>query len=201
VWVAALLAAGGCAGSDLLSELGLPTDRETAAVEEYAEHGGYLAATLAGTTFRLRFLFPASDECQRVLRYPGRIEYIRVGRIGEVARGASHCEARGIASLEAWRDRSTRVVAETLPAGNDARFTPIFIDPAMILARGRFPQAVRIGWTSNRDIVAMLPRNPACDEVARLGQAVMKFHATGSPAFTLSTPDAHCAVIGLADPL
>jgi hypothetical protein len=163
------------------------------------QRGGYLVSKLQNDRFTLVFMFPATPECARVLQVPGRVGYTRVGRVGDLERGATTCSANGIASLEQWRDRAARF--EVLPSDGPSSFQPFFVDHAVILARGSFPQLSRIGWSPTKDAVVMLPRNTVCDVVANASQAQMKFHDTGFPAFTLSVGDNHCAVIGVADPL
>ena len=96
--------------------------------------------------------------------------------------------------------------ATTLPSRRTApdapsTYQPFFVDHAVTLARGNFPQLSRIGWHPTRDAVVMLPRNPVCDTVANAAQAQLKYYPSGFPAFTLSVGDSHCAVIGVADPL
>lgn len=191
---------GACAtATETLSDLGVPMRADSAQVLETTQRGGYLVSTLQGERFTLSFMFPSTPECGRVLQVPGLVGYTRVGRVGDLERGATVCSANGVASLEAWRDRAARFEVRS----NDAPSTyqPFFVDHTVILARGNFPQLSRIGWHPTRDTVVMLPRNAACDTVANATQAQLKYHSTGFPAFTLSVGDSHCAVIGVADPL
>lgn len=191
---------GACAtATETLSNLGVPTRAGAAQVLETIQRGGYLVSTLEGERFTLSFMFPATPECSRVLQVPGLVGFTRVGRVGDLERGASVCSANGIASLEAWRDRAARF--EVLSSDAASTYQPFFVDHAAILARGNFPQLSRIGWHPTRDTVVMLPRNPACDAVANASQAQLKYYPTGFPAFTLSVGESHCAVIGVADPL
>ncbi len=189
------------AGQEVLMELGVPTEVGEAQVMDRIQHGGYVLATLQFESTQARFLVPASPECFRVLQIPGRVDFTREGRVGDMVRGVTHCEAVGIASLEAWRDRSSRPFSSALPAGEEATFNPFYVDAGVILVRGSFPQATRIGWRPTDDVVAMLPRNAACDAVASAGKGKMAFWDTGTPAFAISVGDQHCAVTGLADPL
>ncbi len=194
------LALGACAtATETLSDLGLPTRAGDAQVLETIQRGGYLVSTLEGERFTLSFMFPTTPECGRVLQVPGLVGYTRVGRVGDLERGATICSANGIASLEAWRDRAARF--EVRENNAPSTFQPFFVDEAVILARGNFPQLSRIGWHPTRDAVLMLPRNKACDTVANATAAQLKFHSAGFPAFTLSVGDSHCAVIGAAVPL
>lgn len=191
---------GACAtATETLSGLGLPTRGGAAQVLETTRRGGYLVSKLEGEQFALSFMFPSTPECGRVLQVPGLVGYTRVGRVGDLERGATVCSANGIASLDAWRDRASRF--EVLSNDAPSTYQPFFVDHAVILARGNFPQLSRIGWHPTRDAVVMLPRNPVCDTVANATQAQLKYYPTGFPAFTLSVGDSHCAVIGVADPL
>jgi hypothetical protein len=174
-------------GTEVLAGLGLPAAVSEAQVLDRIQHGGYVVASLQFQDSQLRFLFPSSSECFRVLQIPGRVEYTREGKVGDVLRGVTHCRAVGIASLETWRDRASRPLSAALPAGDEARFNPFYVDAGVILVRGSFPQATRIGWRPTDDVVAMLPRNPACDPVASAGAGKMAFW--------------EAAITGLADPL
>lgn len=198
---AALLAGAACAPGELVSGLGVPTERTQASLQDVARHGPYLAATLSAPRWTLRFFFPVNADCERVLGVPGAVEFVRVGRVGEVVRGATRCEAVGLGSLEGWRDRSARPLAQVLPAGRGAEFVPVYVDADGSLLRGSFPQAARIGWVATGDMVVFVPRNPSCDEIARRGRGELRFHGSGFPAYTLSSDDVHCAVIGFAAPL
>lgn len=194
-----LLLSACATATETLSGLGIPTRAGSAQVLETIQRGGYLVSTLEGERFTLSFTFPSTPECVRVLQVPGLVGYTRVGRVGDIERGATVCSANGIASLEAWRDRSARF--EVMSSDGTSTYQPFFVDPAVIMVRGSFPQLSRIGWSPTRDTVVMLPRNAACDTVANATEAQLKFYPSGFPAFTLSVDDSHCAVIGVADPL
>ncbi len=195
----AIVSLAACGGRALLSDLGLPVDRGQANVVEVSARGPYLVATLESENGSFRFLFPTTPDCGRVIQAPGLVEYWREGRIGEVVRGVTRCEAVGIGSLEAWRDRNPRPIR--LSADESARYVPIFVDDAVLMLRGSFPQTSHIGWGPSDDTVVIVPRNAGCEEVANEGAGALRFHASGFPAFTLSGARSHCGVIALADPL
>lgn len=196
----AALAALACA-EQLLAELGVPVAEGYARITDVAPRGGYLEAGLAGPNATLRFLFPSSRDCRTVLQAAGGVDWHRVGAIGEVSRGATSCEAVGIASLPEWRDRRGAAITSALPHGEEARFSVVFADPAVILARGSFPQAVHVGWRRTGDSVAVLPHTPECRAAADAGHAPMAHHPEGPVALSLTTAAGACPILGLARPL
>jgi hypothetical protein len=196
----AALAALACA-EQLLAELGVPVAEGYARITDVAPRGGYLEAGLAGPNATLRFLFPASRDCRTVLQAAGGVDWHRVGAIGEVSRGATSCEAVGIASLPEWRDRRGPDLTSALPHGEEARFAVVYADPAVILVRGGFPQAVHVGWRRTGDSVAVLPHTAECRAAADAGHAPMAHHPEGPVALSLTTAAGACPILGLARPL
>jgi hypothetical protein len=199
--IAAAALFGLACAQDLLAELGVPVAEGYARIEDVTPRGGYLEAGLVGSGAALRFLFPASPPCRTVLQPAGGVDYRRVGAIGEVSRGATSCEAVGIASLAEWRDRREPTLGAAIGGGDAARYALIFADPAVLLLRGSFPQAARIGWRSSGDVVAVLPHTPECRAATDAGQAQMLFHDTGPVALSLALPAGACPIVGLARPL
>jgi hypothetical protein len=200
-WLA--LAAGvalGCA-EQLLADLGVPVAEGYARITDVAPRGGYLEAGLAGPNATLRFLFPASRDCRTVLQAAGGVDWHRVGAIGEVSRGATSCEAVGIASLPEWRDRRGPTITSALPHGEEARFAVVYADPSVILVRGGFPQAVHVGWRRTGDSVAVLPHTAECRAAADAGHAPMAHHPEGPVALSLGATAGACPILGLARPL
>jgi hypothetical protein len=198
---AAALLALACA-QDLLAEIGVPVAEGYARIEDVAPRGGYIEASLIGSSAGMRFLFPASTPCRTVLQPAGGVDWRRVGAIGEVSRGATSCEAVGIASLAEWRDRRSSSLGTVLASEDaPASFATVFADPAVLLLRGSFPQASQIGWRSSGDVVAVVPHTRECRSVAEAGQTPMHHHHTGPVALSLSGPAGHCPIVGLARPL
>jgi len=187
---------------DLLAELGVPVAEGYARIEEVVPRGGYIEARLVGSNAGMRFLFPGSPPCRTVLQAAGGVDWRRVGPIGEVSRGATSCEAVGIASLAEWRDRRSPTLGAALAGGDDpARFSLVFADPAVLLLRGSFPQAGQIGWRSSGDVVAVIPHTQECRSAADAGRSPMSHHAAGPIALSLSGPAGPCPIVGLARPL
>ncbi len=201
--LAAALAACGLAAcaTQILSELGVPVEWTDAEVQGTTAYAGYLDAWLVGGAGQLRFLFPDNENCRLVVGLPGRVSYTRVKYLGDVDRGATHCEPVGIASLEAWRDLKQRPVLSALPTAETASFHVIFSDPNAILVRGNLPKAGRIGWDGTRDMVAVLPPTPECFALAGEGTASMQFYGRGQPAFLLENARGRCPITGFARPL
>lgn len=177
-----------------------PRPATTARVTEVTLRAAYLDATLESSNWSLRFFFPATKACARVIRRDARVEYRAGGPVGEVQSGKETCDPVGIASLPEWRDRRARSRGGPLPPFT-ARFKSIYTDDDLILVRGRFPLTGEIGWDRGDDTVAVLPREKGCDDVLLRGVAPIEFHAQGPQVFTLVSEEGSCPVIGFALPL
>ena len=190
----------GCGPKEVLSELGVPVGEESASVAQLVRRGRYLEARLQTGAHQRHLLLPANETCPKVLEPFGKVRFVEVGTLGEIARGALRCEVYGVASLAKWRDRRPRPIVTNVPLGDTARYLAMSYDTAVILVRGSFPKALRVGWRRIDDSVAMLANTPHCRAVAEAGQAAMAYYASGPWAFTLSLPDATCPIEGLARP-
>jgi hypothetical protein len=177
-----------------------PRAATTARVTQVTLRAAYLDATLESSDWSLRFFFPATKACARVIRRDARVEYRTGGPVGEVQSGGEACDPVGIVSLPEWRDRRARSPGGPLPSFT-ARFKSIYTDDDLILVRGRFPLMGEIGWDRGDDAVAVLPREQGCNDVLSRGVAPMEFHAEGPQVFTLVSEAGSCPVLGFALPL
>ena len=177
-----------------------PTAVTTARVTQVTLRAAYLDATLESSNWSLRFFFPATKTCARVIRRDARVEYRTGGPVGEVQSGGEACDPVGIVSLPEWRDRRARSRGGPLPSFT-ARFKSIYTDDDLVLVRGRFPLTGEIGWARGDDTVAVLPRAKGCNDVLARGVAPLEFHAHGPQVFTLVSEEGSCPVIGFALPL
>lgn len=165
-------------------------------VVEVTPRGSFLDARVLGERVDLRFFFPRSEDCDEVLRAGARIEYGRAGPLGRVRDGGRICEPMGIASLAAWRDR--RPKARGSRSRSRASFEPFYEDDDVVLVRGRFPAALRIGWTGAYDTLAVLPNTSACRPMLERGFGSIEYSARGSPFVLIG--EEHCPVIGFVLP-
>lgn len=159
--------------------------------------GPYIDAMLATDAGDWRFFFPPTETCTAMLKPESPVTYAVGGPFGRVtAPDGSRCDPVGIASLREWRARRGRVEGEMAPSAH-ANWRIIHRDPEVILLRGTFPTASRLWIANTFDIVVMVPNDDTCRPVAEAGQALLRFHQTGSQVLRLS----NCSVTGVAMPL
>jgi hypothetical protein len=77
-----------------------------------------------------------------------------------------------------------------------ARWTILYEDSEVLLLRGRFPVASRVGLANTFDVVAMVPNDDVCGPVARSGAASLVFRPSGNRVLQLGS----CSVLGVAAP-
>ena len=200
----ALAMALGCAQA---KEVGLETGRSLnpfgsreATVVARAQHGPYLLVTLSGKGANLRLVTRADEDCARVLAPEARVTYRKHGVFGRFERDGDVCDAVGIASLAAWRDRQPRAAGRPVPRAT-VRFAVIHQDPQIVLVRGRFPLVGRIGIPAGYDLVALLPHEGGCERAIARGEASMEFRDAGPDPFRLVVADGTCPVLGFAEPV
>lgn len=156
--------------------------------------GPYIDATLLLQSGEWRFLFPRSATCAEVLLAEASVSYQRRGHFGRVTSSAgASCDPVGIGTLRRWR-RGRRKGA-TVPS-SAARFEVIHEDTEVLLLRGRFPLASRLGVPNTFDVVAMVANDELCTPVARSGAATLVFWPSGSRVLQLSA----CPVLAVAMP-
>ncbi len=166
-------------------------------------HGPYLVAEFRSGRALLTMLAPASDEtCARMLRPEASLVYRKHGNFGRFEHDGDHCDPVGVGSLAAWRDRQPRGASGGgLIPRRTARFREIGRDESVVLVRGRFPLAGRVGVPNGQDVVALLPNEPVCARSIETGTASLEFFPTGRQALRLVGERASCPVLALALPL
>jgi hypothetical protein len=178
------------------------------------ERGDYLDATLVGAGGAeyaggrvvrpgpaLRFFFPREPICRGVLVPETDVEYLEGGQLGRVRSANGACDPVGIASLRAWRDRRPRPRQDRLRIPrSQAVFKPIYRDEQLVLVRGRFPLANRIGWVGGDETIAAIPRRPECANVLERGVASMEYRVVGEDPLRLIEDKGYCPIIGLIYP-
>ena len=156
--------------------------------------GPYIDATLLLRSGEWRFLFPQSATCAAMLRPEAPVSFQNRGHFGRVmGSDGALCDAVGIGTLRRWR-RSRR--PGELPPSSAARFEIIHEDTEVLLLRGRFSLASRLGVPNSFDAVAMVANDEVCSQVARSGAATLVLWPSGSRVLQLSA----CPVLAVAMP-
>ena len=200
----ALALALGCAQG---KQVGLEAGRELnpfgareATVVARARYGPYLLVTLSGRGADLRLLASADETCTELLTPEAQVAYRKHGVYGRFERGGEICDAVGVASLAAWRDRQPRAPGRPVPRAT-VRFAVIYRDAQVVLVRGRFPLAGRVGIPSGYDLVALLPDDEACAPAIARGEASMEYRDAGPDPYRIVGSNGVCPVLGFAEPL
>lgn len=203
----ALLACAGAkrAGRAVEQELN-PFASARVAVVAVAVHGPYLVADIQGASGGrgdLTLLAPGTDPaCLRILRPEAWVTYRKHGHFGRFEDGEDVCDAVGVASLAAWRDRQPRgpLPRAVIPRAT-VRFREIARDDDVVLVRGRFPLVGHAGIPAGHDLVALLPTLPACARPLERGEGSLEFVPAGRVAFRIVGDGGPCPVLGFALPL
>lgn len=165
-------------------------------------HGPYLLAEFRSRGALLSFFAPADQgACVRLLRPEATLVYRKHGNFGRFEGDGETCDPVGVGSLAAWRNRQPRGSrgGRLIPRAQ-ATFREIARDESMVLVRGRFPLAGRVGVPNGQDIVAMLPHDETCARPVAAGVASLEFVPTGPQALRLVGERGLCPVLGLALP-
>jgi hypothetical protein len=196
----ALVLGCGSSGPRFEQPARFPGSSTTYQVTFVAARGPYLDAVIERPDSSLRFFFPASDACRRVVRVEAVVDYAATSTLGTVKNAHGACVSVGIGSLRAWRDRRPRQSKQVLPRGN-AEFRSVYEDSEITLVRGRFPYANQIGWAGGWDTLAALPRNEACDALVARGSASIEFRVAGPDPYRLVTGKGGCTIEAFLKPL
>jgi hypothetical protein len=165
--------------------------------------GPYLEAQFRSRSSVLTFFAPAHDPgCAQLLRPEVTLVYRRHGNFGRFEDGDVRCDAVGIGSLAAWRNRRPRDPRRsTMVPRASATFREIGRDGDVVLVRGRFPLASRVGIPASFDLVAFLPAAPECERPLARGAGSLEFVPAGQQAFRIVSDNTTCPVLGFAMPL
>ena len=165
--------------------------------------GPFLAAQFRNRGSVLTFYAPAADPvCARLLRPEASVTYRKHGNFGRFEAGELRCDATGVGSLAAWRDRRPRDrrAGSVIPRAS-VQFRELGREGDVAWVRGRFPLASRVGVPSGFDLIAFLPLDdPACTRPLERGVGSMEFVPTGPQAIRLVGESGPCPVLGFALP-
>ena len=204
--VPALLAVGaagtlaGCTVDSVVAQAGVPGTTVDAHVSDLAVRGPYLDARVDAGGFRYRLYFPDDETCGALLRRTEGLRFTWLALMGRVDGGDAYCDAVGVLSLEAWRDRQPRRSREPLPRA-PARYQVVYRDADVVHLEGRFPLASQLGFAHTASLVAIIPNDEACRGFPDEGTASMEFRVTGPNPLTLLDKRSLCPVLGIAQPL
>ena len=157
----------------------------------------YIDATLGVLPRPVRFFFPDDDACRALLLLETNVSYVSRGPLGMVTNAAGdRCEPVGIASLQEWRDRSSRRRTGAPVPRAQATFEIVHRDGELVFARGRFPLATLVDWTGADDTIALLPDDQGCRRPIDAGVATMEFRFSGRDPYRLVAGGERCSIVG-----
>ena len=191
--------ASACSWDSVLAAAGLPGTHFDADVGPATVRGDYLDARVEAGGFDYRFLFPNDPVCRSLLA-ESDLRFVWLAVLGRVTNGRQQCDAVGVMSLRAWRDRQPRPPGGPLPRAA-ANFDVVYSDPDLFQLLGRFPLASQLGFTGTQQLVLVLPNAGACKRFDGSGTASMEYRATGPDPLTLISGDRLCVVEGVAQPV
>lgn len=198
-WIAVGALTLGCTLDSVIAGAGLPGTTVDAVLGTPTERGAYLDTSVDAGGFQYRLFFPNEPGCKELLSRPSGLQFVWLGVMGRVTDGDERCDAVGVLSLLAWRDRQPRFSREPLPRA-PARYELVYRDDDLVQLRGRFPLARELGFTGSQNMVVVLPNEGPCQRFVDVGTASMEFRASGPHPLTLISGNELCRVLGLAQP-
>jgi hypothetical protein len=194
------LTSAGCSLDTAVARAGLPGTTLAAEISNVKERGSYIDARVVAGGFDFRLFFPADDTCRGVLASSEGRRFTWLGLMGRVTNGDERCNAVGVLSLVAWRDRQPRRSREPLPRA-PVRYQVVYRDDELVQLHGRFPLASHLGFTGTQRLVAVIPNDKeTCSGFADRGTASMEFRVRGPNVLTLIDGNSLCVVQGMAQP-
>jgi hypothetical protein len=162
----------------------------------------YIESTLVGHGLSLTVYTPASAECAHVMQPEQPVDYVERGVGGRFLRDDVQCDTVGIGPPLVQRTRGGRGGSlRTTPIPREqATFQVVFEDEEVMLLRGRFVLASRIGWSGGHDSIAVVPNESRCRLAVEGGVASMEFRPAGRNTLSLVSREGPCRIIGLVMP-
>ncbi len=203
-WIAAAgltLAAAGCQPRAVIEQIGVPGLRTEATVTDVVLRDVYLDVLLDSPFWSLRYFFPASEICRRILAPQASVTYVSLGPWGEIQDARKErCVPAGIGSLQTWRNRKPRPRSSSPIPRRPANFRIVHRDEDYAFARGFFPLAGAIGWTGGVDTIGVIPNTEPCRPLIEGGTASMEFRPVGPEPFRLVSAAGTCPLAGFIQP-
>ena len=195
-----LLACAALGCSTLLWETGLPGVRAEFSVVRVEPRGPWLDVSVRSDGIERRFFTPRSADCESVLRAEGTVTLGQQGGYGPFSRDGLECPVVGLGDLEDFRKSRSQGQGygqSPIQRGSD-RIELVYRDESYTYVRGGFTIAALLGWAPGTDqVVALLPRTPACEPLEAGGFVSTEFRQVGSPAFSIIAGEALCPVHGV----
>lgn len=193
------LALGTCSAEKVRFDSGLPGMRTAMRVEAVSTRGPYLEAKLKMEERDLEAYVLPTDACRAVFQVSETVSHVASGSQGRYRRDDHVCEGLGVGNLEFWRDRNRRTAKAGVPRAQ-ASFRVLYSDDEVALLRGNFPLAGYLGFTGVSDLVAVVPRGPACEGSIAKGVASMEYRGKGRRVLSLLGGGEPCPIRGLIQP-
>ena len=162
----------------------------------------FLESTLVGHGLSLTVYTPASEECAHVMQLEEPVDYVERGVGGRFLRDGVQCDTVGIGPPLVQRTRGGRggsLRSQPIPRERSS-FRVVFEDEEVMLLRGRFVLASRIGWRGGQDSVAVVPNESRCRLAVEGGVASMEFRPAGRNTLSLVSREGPCPIIRLIIP-
>ncbi|MBW2244061.1 MAG: hypothetical protein JRH01_18930 [Deltaproteobacteria bacterium] len=196
-----LAVAPACSPHKALWELGLGSWTTELVVVRLVPRHVFWEVQLAGHGLSLQVYVPESEACAAVLRVEQRVDYVERGPGGRFVRDDLHCDTVGIGAPLIGRARQPRgpSSASMVPRAQ-ATFQTVFTDDEVVMLRGRFPLANRVGWAGSGDTIAVVANDPSCHRAVEGGRASMEFRAAGRNTLSLISGKQLCRIVGLILP-
>ena len=109
------VAASSCTLDSVVAGAGVPGTTMDAKVGPATARGSYLDASVAAGGFQYRFFFPNEPVCEALLAQSDGLRFVWLGTFGRITNGEQRCDAVGVLSLQAWRDRQPRRSGQPMP--------------------------------------------------------------------------------------
>jgi hypothetical protein len=181
----------------------VPGTQSAATVQTVSERAGYLEGwVVSGEEGQLRYLFPDTPTCRRLLQPEASLKWADQGTYGELSDAAGdHCDPIGTLTLQDWRRfrRNARSGAglATRPRAQ-ANYQVIHLDEEFAFLRGRFPLTGAVGVVGGYDIVAVVRNAPECEKV--LGRKTSSMEYLERAPYLVLISNGRCPIRGLAMP-
>lgn len=193
----------GCSWQKTTWELGMGGFGMELLVAYVDERGPYLDVGLVGHGLDLRSFVPANDVCRAVLNTEAPVTYVERGLAGGFEREGLSCDAVGYGDpliRGARQPRSDKTVGSPVPRAR-ATFRTLYEDADVVLLRGRFPLASKIGWSGGGDSVVVVNNTARCRGPIEEGAASMEYRPAGRDTLALVGVGGLCRIEGLIQPL
>jgi hypothetical protein len=189
----------GCSFDSFVASAGIPGTSVEAEVGPATGRGSYLDAEVDAGGFEYRMFFPNEPGCRQLLAAPTGVHFKWLGVMGRLTLDDERCDAVGVLSLVAWRDRQPRRSREPLPRA-PARYQVVYEDADLVQLHGRFPLASQLGFTGTGQLIVVIPNDDACHGFGERGTASMEYRVAGPNPLVLINRDQLCRVLGVAQP-